>query len=376
MFGTGKDQDSLRELERIAEIARGFTPNRLTTAREMAGLGVGELAERILTSASAVTQFEKGRARPKPETLIRLALTLGVPPAFFSAGPLPSVPDDECHFRSLRSASARERRRVTAQARVVNQVYEYLDHLVHFPPEQISTLCRRAETRGDIDTLAQEVRDEWGLGQGPIGHMVTLLEARGVISVEVPGHSARLDAFSVWVGELPMVFLTPEKRSGSRRRFDCAHELAHLLLHRGRLAGDAEAERQADAFAGAFLLPRVPFLAECPRRLDWVGLRQMKRRWGVSLAALVRRAFDLGLYTEATYRRAYVILNQRGWRTDEPDEPEMERPALLARAVGLLGGAGYPTARIAEELSVGEGWLQHTLGIGPAPRFAGAPVSS
>ena len=56
------------------------------------------------------------------------------------------------------------------------------------------------------------------------------------------------------------------------------------------------------------------------RRLDWTRLRQMKLRWGVSLAALIRRAFDLGLYTEATYRRAYSVLNQRGWRTEEPDE--------------------------------------------------------
>ncbi|HEV2147723.1 MAG TPA: XRE family transcriptional regulator [Longimicrobiaceae bacterium] len=364
-------ESRLRELEHISEAAREFTPDRLTVAREMAGLEIKELAERIQVSPSAVTQFEKGKARPKPETLIRLALALGVPAEFFAAEPLPELPIDTCHFRSLRSATVRERRRLIAHGRVVRRIVEYLRDLVSFPAEQLSSLCRQVTGPADVEELALAVRDAWNLGQGPISDVVGLLEARGVIPVEVPGHSAKLDAFSVWVEDLPVVFLTPEKDSGSRRRFDAAHELGHLLMHRGRAAGDAEAEREAHAFASAFLLPRAPFLSECPRRLDWARLRQMKKRWGVSLAALIRRAFELGLYTEATYRRAYAILNQRGWRTEEPDEPEMERPTLLARAVVLLGQAGYSLGRLAEDLRLSESLIERLLGLG----ISGAPDS-
>jgi Zn-dependent peptidase ImmA (M78 family)/transcriptional regulator with XRE-family HTH domain len=365
----------LRELELISEAAREFTPDRLTVAREMAGLGIGEVAERIHTSASAVTQFEKGKARPKPETLIRLALTLGVPPEFFAADPLPELPIDACHFRSLRSASIRERRRLIAHGRVLRQITAYLRDRVSFPPEQLSPLCRPVTSRGEVEELALAVRDAWQLGQGPISTVVGLLEARGVIPVEVPGHSAKLDAFSVWIEDLPVVFLTPEKHSGSRRRFDAAHELGHLLMHRGRTAGNAEAEREAHAFASAFLLPYAPFLSECPRRLDWTRLRQMKQRWGVSLAALIRRAFELGLYTEATYRRAYLVLNQRGWRTEEPDEPKMERPTLLARAVELLGSAGYSPRRIASELKLSESMIERLLGLGASTEAAALPAT-
>ena len=364
----------LRELEHISEAARGFTPDRLLVAREMAGLGINEVAERIHTSASAVTQFEKGKARPKPETLIRLALALGVPPEFFAADPLPELPIDACHFRSLRSASIRERRRLIAHGRVLRQITDYLRDRVSFPPEQLTPLCRQVISRAEVEELALAVRDAWQLGQGPISTMVGLLEAKGVIPVEVPGHSAKLDAFSVWIEDLPLVFLTPEKHSGSRRRFDAAHELGHLLMHRGRAPGDVEAEREAHAFASAFLLPSAPFLAECPRRLDWTRLRQMKQRWGVSLAALIRRAFDLGLYTEATYRRAYAVLNQRGWRTDEPDEPEMEHPTLLARAVTLVGSAGHSLERVAAELKLSKRMIERLLGFGIVGKPGGLPA--
>ncbi len=127
-----------------------------------------------------------------------------------------------------------------------------------------------------------------------------------------------------------------------------------MLLHRGRDPGSQELETDADAFAGALLLPRGPFLAECPRRLDWDRLRVLTRRWGVSVAAIVRRAFDLGIFTEATYRRAYSVLHQLGWRTREPDEPMMERPELLQRAVEMLNTVGHSLRRIASDLELGE----------------------
>ena len=55
---------------------------------------------------------------------------------------------------------------------------------------------------------------------------------------------------------------------------------------------------------------------------------------------MVRRAYDLELISEATYRRAFVRLNKSGWRESEPDEPVMERASLLAKAVRRLSEAG------------------------------------
>ena len=107
----------------------------------------------------------------------------------------------------------------------------------------------------------------------------------------------------------------------------------------------------------------MPFLAECPARLAWPRLREMKRRWGVSLLALVRRAYDLGVFSEATYRRAHVQYAQQGWRAEgEPDEPPtMERPSLVTRAVEQLEAAGQPLAETAAQLRHGPRLLEETV---------------
>lgn len=346
---------SSTELGALAAAIKAFTPARLTLAREAAGLEVKELAERVGTTPSAISQLEHGNTRPKPETLLRLVLALAVPPEFFGAGEPPALPAEQCHFRRRRGATKREQRRVLARGRIVREVVRYLEEYVEFPADGITPLARAATTRDEAEALAQAIRDAWELGLGPIPDVVGLLEVHGVIPVEVRGHSDQLDAFSVWVEGRPMVFLSTDKNVASRRRFDAAHELLHLIAHRECEVGDPALEEVANAFASAFLLPEAPFRAECPTRLSWPALRDLKRRWGVSLLALVRRAYDLGIYSEATYRRAHVQWAQHGWREmGEPDEPAMERPTLVQNVIAQLAGAGHPPSLIAAALGHGQ----------------------
>jgi Zn-dependent peptidase ImmA (M78 family) len=77
------------------------------------------------------------------------------------------------------------------------------------------------------EVAAQALRAEWGLGERPIQNMLHLLEANGVRVFSLPRDNASVNAFSVWHGAIPYVFLTTDK-SGERGRFDCAHELGHL----------------------------------------------------------------------------------------------------------------------------------------------------
>ncbi|WP_310568612.1 XRE family transcriptional regulator [Gemmatimonas sp.] len=345
---------SSTDLDALAACLDAFNPARLVLAREASNLEVKDLAARIGTTPSAISQFEHGAAKPKIETLLRLALAVGVPPEFFAAAAPPSLPEAHCHFRRRRGATKREQRYVLARGQLVQEVVHYLADYLEFPAEGISALSRPAMTLDEAEALASAVRDAWGLGFGPISDMVGLLEAYGVIPVEVQGHSERLDAFSVWAGGRPMVFLSTDSRSGSRRRFDAAHELGHLIAHRDCMVGDPGLEDVANRFASAFLLPANPFRAECPTRLSWPMLRTLKRRWGVSLQAIVRRAFDLGVYSEATYRRAYVQIGQYGWRTQEPDEPSFEHPSLIQHGVAQLERHGHAPAKIAETLRHGD----------------------
>jgi Zn-dependent peptidase ImmA (M78 family) len=255
----------------------------------------------------------------------------------------------------------REQRSIVARGQIVREIVRCLEEEMEFPHDAVQTLQTRVTSRDDIEALALRVRDAWELGLGPLSDVVGLLEVKGVIPVEVHGHSDRLDAFSARVDGRAMVFLSLDKQSASRRRFNAAHELGHLFMHEGCEAGETSVEQEADSFAGALLLPEAPFRAECPPRLSWPALRELKRRWGVSLTALVRRAFDLGIYSEATYRRAHVQYNQYGWRNGEPDEPPMERPTLVQHAVEQLVAAGTSPEQIAQRVHLSVPRLEQAI---------------
>lgn len=318
-----------------------FHPPRLTLARELRGQTKAELAERVGKSAAAISQFEGGSktiCRPDPKTLAALALALGVPLGFFTRKTSDkALHVDACHFRSLRSASQRERRKLLARGSLLCDLLGVLEEHVDLPAEQISCVATTVHSVEEIEEHAVSVRTSWGLGLGPIGNVVNLLESRGVLVTHIPGGCEDVDAFSTWHDGRPLVFLVMEKGSTSRTRFDACHELGHLVMHADVTPGSPELERQANRFASAFLLPRESFLVECPRWLDWEHFYELKRRWKVSVAALVKRAYDLGRLSEPTYRRAYMHLNKTGERQQERDEPPVEMPTLLGNAIDAVG---------------------------------------
>jgi Zn-dependent peptidase ImmA (M78 family) len=204
------------------------------------------------------------------------------------------------------------------------------------------------------EVAANAVRERWGLGSGPVVSVVGLLERKGVIVSRLPAATDELDAFSCWIGRRPFIVLVSNKEAADRARFDAAHELAHLLIHHDAKPGDAVVEREAHRFAAEFLAPEQAIRRELPLRVDWRQLAQLKVRWGVSLAMLLRRMRDLGVISDASYRRGMMDLSRRGWRRDEPvDLGAPEQPELLARALHLLETQrSFGLANLADELGL------------------------
>jgi Zn-dependent peptidase ImmA (M78 family) len=101
-------------------------------------------------------------------------------------------------------------------------------------------------------------------------------------------------------------------------------------------------------------MPADTIIGELPARLNWRRYFELKARWGTSIASLVRRAHDLEVISEASYRRAMIELGRKGWRTQEPSsEAEPEDPELLLRALGLLQEHRQVTSQdIADELAL------------------------
>lgn len=296
-------------VETAAAVAQFFDPSRLTQARVLAGLTKREVAEAVGVSPSAVGQYEAKVVIPRPETLLELSRALNQDVAFFAAGrPYLRVDTGNAHFRSLRSMRAADRDRALATAEQIWELTCALEQHVQLPEATLPSLLPGTSA----NEAAGETRRHWQLPRGPVRHLVSNLESHGVVVVlaQQTGHIDRVDAFSTVVGERPIIISTP-RRSGDvyRHRFTCAHELGHLLLHRGRTSGDSTLEREADEFAAEFLTPTSEMHSLLPHRMDLAQLDTIGRTWGVSVPSLIRRMSELRVVSDATVRRAHIRLN-------------------------------------------------------------------
>jgi Zn-dependent peptidase ImmA (M78 family) len=168
--------------------------------------------------------------------------------------------------------------------------------------------------------------------------LIDQFEAGGITVVRDPQTDRNIDAYSAVVGNLPVIVLDGGEGSvWDRDNFNMAHELGHLVMHRGifHTPGTRTVEAQAHRFAGAFLGPAMGLKKALPRDLNWSYYLKLKREWGMSIAALVRRAKDLDIIDETMYTRAMKYQSARGWRKVEPGSTDrsLPTPRLLQHAM-------------------------------------------
>ncbi len=325
---------------------------RVRIARLLQGRTQADLAKQLQVTPAFVCQVEAGTKQPSTDTLASIAEVLRVEPSFFQHVIHDEFRDEECFFRKRKTTPLYVRSRALAHGTFLTELITFLEEHVDFPQDHVPN---HPEGSRSIEDIAEECRRLWGLGlDAPIVNMTRVLEHAGIVVADFGG-DRKVDAFSR-AGARRVVVRNTDTKSRSRLRFDLAHECGHLVMHVGLDASSLELEPAADAFAAAFLLPRRAFVAEFPRSRapSWENLRALKRRWGVSLAAIVRRARDLRLIDALFYQRAYKYMSFRGWNTGEPDEEYVtnEQPELIATALRMLDKAGLAPAEVARQL----GW--------------------
>lgn len=329
-----------------------FDPWRLQLAREALGRTKVELASEIGVSAAAISQFEHGSSRPAPATLKRLALALDVPSGFFEHRP-PLVREAQAStpfFRSLRSTPQIARVKARARALLVRETVAVLERTVRLPEVRLPRDLYADENadRDELESAAAVSRIQLGVPAGPVANVVRLMEAHGVSVSRLRVADERVSAFSQWIDGRPIVMLSSDRVDAARSRFDAAHELGHLVLHPEPEAGNALLERQADAFAAAFLMPAQEIAAQLPRRFSLAAYLDLKRVWGVSVAALLYRGRSLGVITDTAYRRAVIAMSSQYGRRREPgDLGPAERALMLRRAAELAASPQDPVVFLA-----------------------------
>ena len=144
---------------------------------------------------------------------------------------------------------------------------------------------------------------------------------------------------------------------------DIAHEIAHLVLHynvnEDELARKFDdIEDQAKYLAGALLLPDKSFPAEIfSVSLD--GFLALKPRWKVAISAMIMRAQQLHIISEAAAQQLWKYHTTRGWRRREPldlpIETPVEEPRLLRRAIEMIIDANVRSKKMLLRSDIGLG---------------------
>jgi Zn-dependent peptidase ImmA (M78 family)/transcriptional regulator with XRE-family HTH domain len=336
-------------------------PSRLEQALAARGLSKGQLASLVGVAAPTVTKWCKGDQSPEADTFERLASVLNVQPEWLTRPLLPAVsmPLYRSNASALKAARAKLEARTEWAQEIASLLSDYVDYpKVNIPqrtfqdPEQVSD--------ADIEAAAEECRVLWQLGRGPIQNLILAAESAGIIVVREETEISAIEGLSSWSELLgrPIVLLSADKANAFRSRFDLAHEIGHLILHKHIPRAEErdrynQMEKQAHRFAGALLLPAESFAREVrvPPNLD--NLLTLKQRWGASVAAMMMRVHALGLLSDeeklALFKRRSARWGAKAEPGDDKWEPEV--PRLLRRTVELLIGEGILTAeRIPQHL--------------------------
>jgi Zn-dependent peptidase ImmA (M78 family) len=266
------------------------------------------------------------------------------------------LPADAVSFRSLSSMTKRECNAAIAAGGIAYLVSDWLHSRYDLPTANLID----AGPERDPATAARALREAWGLGEKPIGNLIKLLEAKGVRVFSLAENTKNVDAFSCWRNDEPFIFLNTFKTT-ERSRFDAAHELGHLVLHKhGGSNQGQQAEAEANAFASSFLLPRADVISEMPRVHSLRQIIQGKRRWGVSAAALTFRLHKIGLVSEWQYR-GFNIQLRSDYGSTEPDGMPRETSTLWKMVLDDLWEQRLTRADIAAQLCIPHGELENLL---------------
>ena len=299
-----------------------FNPARLTLARQRRKLTKKGLAEALGVDVKTVVRWENGEPVPPPESIDLIARTLGFPVAFFLGPDIDEPLSQGASFRSLSAMTARDRDAALAAGALSFLLSDWADGLFKLPSHDLIDFKEGASP----EAAARHLREKWGIGERPVGNLVHTLEAKGVRVFSLAENTRTVDAFSMWRREIPYIFLNTMK-TAERSRFDAAHELGHLVLHKHGGPRGRAAEDQANQFASAFLLPEAQVRAKLPIVVSLNQIVEAKRIWGVSVAALNYRLHRLRIISPWQYRM-FCIQIAKLFLQEEPGGLPGERSML------------------------------------------------
>ena len=340
-----------------------FNGERLRIARTWRGYSAIQLAEMIGVNRQTISMYENGKLdSPEFSTIQKFSETLQFPVKFFLEDTKVEVEKSATYFRSLLTTNKKYRVEQEDKINFIAVIYNMLNEYLEFEKLNLPHVPRNSTPQ----EAAELLRNHWKLGNKPIENIVYLAESNGLIVTDFATSTGDVDAFSHKIvygqDETYLIGYSKNKKTAARIHFDIAHELGHILLHNWKEDLEnidkedfKDIEQEAHSFAAAFLLPEKEFAEDVrPYATNLAYYAELKKRWKVSIAAMIRRAKDLGIITNDDYSKMMRNMQKQGIRKVEPldDELMTAEPSLLRQAIKILFEQNvFTPSEFLEELS-------------------------
>lgn len=291
-------------------------PQMVTIARESRGLTHLEVAEKLNISKATAWRLENDVYGISPEIITGLSKVLNYPESFFfqKGEVLPLG----LSYRKRDVVAAKLLSQIEANINIYRLNIELL--LTTIKQEDFKLPVLDVVKYGSPQECAKQLRKVWKVEKGTINNLSEVLESKGIMLISFDFGTERVDGRFIMALDKFPVIITNKSLFGDRQRFTLAYQLGHLVMHLSTSpAYDRDLSHEANLFAAEFLMPEKDIKTDL-QELSLPKLGELKRKWKVSMQALLYRASDLQLLTDNQKHYLLKQFNQQNIRRREPKE--------------------------------------------------------
>lgn len=330
---------------------RPVNPRAITTAMTARGVTQNQLAEELNITQGALSRLLSGDLYIKPETYLeQIATYLNYPIKFFYED-IKVLPRYTVYYRRRMSMGQGELNKLHyslyIQKHALKKLLENVEITTNVP-------YVNPEKNGTPERIAEFIRQRWNVPRGPIKNLINLIESAGIFVLWFDSNNDLLDGLVLPDEDGLPVIVINKNMPPDKQRFTVAHEVGHLLMHTGDFFPDKDLdyEKQAHRFAAELLMPKQDIFTDLMLDTSFPGIASLKAYWKVSIAALVRRAYDLGIITRARYTSLNVQLSREGYKKNEPTYGMVsEKPTLFKQIMDIhLKELEYSEQELADKM--------------------------
>ena len=302
---------------------QNFIPERIKNARKLRGLSMDALSLKMnrMVSKQAISKYETGKMNPSVNVMKCVAEALHLPLSYFKTAP---VLVGDLNFRIDRNIPAQSVSRMISVTKDKIERYLKVESILGISQTFKNPLRGiKVQDKQDVEKCVAKLRSKWELGTMSVFSVYDMLESHCVKVIEFDCGVKHVIGFSTMINKnIPLVVINLSANvTTERKRFTALHELAHILLSFSEGLEENTKERLCNYFAGAMLCPAPVFEREIGESREHIALAELtslKTRFGISVAAAVHRARDLGIISERYYN--YIFDNyihgnimENGW---------------------------------------------------------------